>query len=486
MTDRPNIIFISTDQQTWDAVSAYGNPHVRTPNIDRLHENGRSFTRSYCTDPVCAPARSSWMTGRYTSEIGVPFNGGHLFDDIPDLGQTLMAAGYRAVHAGKWHVDGRDLSNSFDVLYSGARPIGAGGAEYYDAATTHAVLEFFNQDEVPKPFYLQIAYVNPHDICEYEHNFEEKVIPDAVSQGLVPMDELPPLPPNFIYDATETVVQRVSRRADDALIHGRILRSMRGWGELDWRSLTWNYYRYVERVDAEIGMILGALEQMPFCDNTLVIFGVDHGEASGQHQMFQKFTLYEESVRVPLIVASLGNRFNIPKATFDRSSLVSGVDLLPTICDYAGVECPVGVRGMSLRSLVQGEAVSWRSMAYIECNYWGRALVSERYKYVTEYIPYGDEQDLTPPGPDASRRGLEQLFDLQADPYETHNIAAAPDALPVIRQFRERLLNFEGGLERRSLSDPRAVYVIREWGRRIREYWDAHPALEAISGTTRM
>ena len=89
MNERPNILFINTDQHSWDAISAYGNPYLRTPNIDELHRNGTSFRRSFCTDPVCAAARSSWATGLYTSETGVPFNGGSLHPEIPDLGQLL-------------------------------------------------------------------------------------------------------------------------------------------------------------------------------------------------------------------------------------------------------------------------------------------------------------------------------------------------------------------------------------------------------------
>ena len=89
MRKRPNILFINTDQHSWDALSAYGNPYLHTPNIDGLHRNGTSFRQSFCTDPVCAAARSSWATGLYTSETGVPFNGGSLHPEIPDLGQIL-------------------------------------------------------------------------------------------------------------------------------------------------------------------------------------------------------------------------------------------------------------------------------------------------------------------------------------------------------------------------------------------------------------
>ena len=97
MNARPNIIFINTDQHTWDAVSALGNQYVKTPNIDWLHREGIAFRKSYSADPVCAPARASWMTGVYGSENGVPFNGGHMHADIPDLGQLLNQEGYHAV-----------------------------------------------------------------------------------------------------------------------------------------------------------------------------------------------------------------------------------------------------------------------------------------------------------------------------------------------------------------------------------------------------
>ena len=132
MNKPPNILFINTDQHAWDAISAYGNPYLHTPNIDLLHRNGTSFKKSYCTDPVCAAARSSWATGLYTSETGVPFNGGHIHAEIPDIGQVLRAGGYSVFHCGKWHVPGRNVRDSFDVLYYGQPNIRAGGAAFYD------------------------------------------------------------------------------------------------------------------------------------------------------------------------------------------------------------------------------------------------------------------------------------------------------------------------------------------------------------------
>ena len=360
MSSTPNIIFLHTDQHTWDAVSAYGNRDLATPNIDRLQRNGLSFMRAYCTDPVCAPARSSWMTGRYSSETGVPHNRGVLHDDLPDLGQHLNSHGFPAYHAGKWHIAGREVTASFRTLYVGKRRIGAGGAEYYDGATTRSVVEFLTGPGRREPFFLQIGMVNPHDVCEYGHDFEETLIPDPVAQGILSAGELPPLPANFHYDEPETMTHRVVRRDDDCLIHWPILRRTRRWSELQWRSLAWNLYRFVEKVDAEIGMVLAALEATGRADDTLILFTADHGEAAGRHQMFQKFTLYEESIRVPFIAACLGAGVTLPKEAHDREHFISGVDVFPTVCDYAGVAPPPGLPGRSIRPLLEGGGAAWR------------------------------------------------------------------------------------------------------------------------------
>ena len=471
MHKRPNILFINTDQHSWDALSAHGNPYLRTPNIDEIHRNGTSFRQSFCTDPVCAAARSSWATGLYTSETGVPFNGGYLHPEIPDLGQVLNAGDYRAFHCGKWHVPGRDVRKSFQTLYYGRRDIGAGGAAYYDSASTHAVADFLTSYDDDKPFYLQIGYVDPHDVCEYLHNHEEKRIPNPIEQGIVSEDDLPPLPENFDYDEQETVLHRVCRRVDDALIHAAILKGVRDWDEFHWRYLRWNYYRFIEKVDAEIGTVLALLRATGLAENTLIIFSADHGEACGSHQMFQKFTLYEESVRVPFIVACLGDGIAVEKNQFDETHFVSGVDLFPTVCDYAGVDVPAGLQGASVRSLVEGKDVPWRECAYIESNYWGRAIVTERYKYVTEYKPK-EVEDFSPPGPDAEQFGLAQLFDRQKDPGETENLVGNASDDEVVKMCRDKLLAQEVKLHRQEIVHPSPKRVISNWGERLRAYWE--------------
>jgi choline-sulfatase len=139
-------------------------------------------------------------------------------------------------------------------LYSGKRPIGAGGADYYDSAATHAALEFLSSYEDERPFYLQVDYINPHDICEYLHNYEQKRDANPEIAKFADDEQLPPLPDNFHYDYTETILQIVCRRVDGALIHNPILQATKTWTELHWRYYICNYYRFIKKTDREIGL----------------------------------------------------------------------------------------------------------------------------------------------------------------------------------------------------------------------------------------
>jgi arylsulfatase A-like enzyme len=469
---RPNIVFINTDQQTWDTIAAYGHPRVATPNMDRIVENGHSFMRSYSSDPVCAPTRSSWATGRYSSETGVPFNEGRLYEDLPDVGQILRSNGYRALHAGKWHVPGRHVRESFECLYFGKKDIPAGGAEFYDPCSVRAALDFLSRASEDQPFYLQVGLVDPHDVCEFEHGHEQVEKPDPVTQGLVTEEDLPPLPVNFNYDERETHCHQALRRGENPPIHGPIMRAASRWRETHWRGLQWQLERFISKVDVDVGLLLAAIDASPFRDNTLIIFAVDHGEAAGQHRLIQKFALYEESIRVPLVVASLGERFAINKNTRDTEHLVSGVDLLPTL--------PRLRRRARRRTDSAGGAFGpwWRGRifpggryAYVESNCWGRALVGARWKYITEYRP--EEGEVTIPGPDRQRLGVEQLFDLEADPQECRNLAEDPEMEPLLESLRSALLEQEGRLDRRPiLEEGYGRRHMASWARCILDHSD--------------
>ena len=327
---RPNILFIHVDQMHFQAMSAYGNKYVETPNLDRMAADGCSFRASYAAMPQCCPARASWYTGRMSSEHGVPSNGCKLLPDIPDLGQWLTNHGnYKAVYAGKWHIPGRDVGKSFDEIF------GSGKGEYGDGGIARACMGFLENYRDDKPFFLNAGFMNPHDCCytaganggqgkfRFAREIEEK---------------LPPLPGNWVPTRNARVAH---------------------WSKMDWRYYIYIYYRWVEMVDAEIGRLYDALKSSRFADNTVVMFAADHGDGLGFHGNITKGYMEEEAWRVPTIIVDPGKAM---KGKRDEEHLSIGVDISATICDYAQVRMlPKMTIGKSLRPIVEGKEVDkWR------------------------------------------------------------------------------------------------------------------------------
>ncbi len=438
--DHWNILFVSADELSFDALSSHGNPYVFTPNLDALIENGCSFEHSYCTD-------------------------------IMDLGEYLSQNGYYPAHAGKWHVPGREISRGFRVLYDGERKILASSAEIYDNVTTMEAVNFLRNYHGEQPFFLQAHYVNPHDVCELLHSYEDpcKNIADLVQLGVVLEKDLPPLPPNFDYDRKETVLQIVCRRKEGALIHDQIRRATEQWSEREWRCYLWQYYRYVEKVDKEIGCLLNALKVSRFCGNTVIIFTSDHGEGCAKHKMFQKFTLYEESIKVPFCISAYGDAVPLQKQRVDTEHYVSGVDIFRTVCDIAGIEAPEHVQGFSAFPYALGKAAPGRDFVYVESNLFGRAVIKGEYKLVMEYKPgQGDEKGLI--SGQSYEVGRCQLFDLVHDPYETKNIAG--EKPEIVETYLEYIRDMEKNLHQREIPNQKGRKVLKQWSEKIAEYWN--------------
>jgi len=448
-SSRPNILFINTDQQHVHAISAQGNPHLRTPAIDSLFANGLSFERSYCADPVCGPARSSWITSRYTSESSGIGNAGKVHRDLPDLPTCLREGGYRAYHSGKHHCL-RDVGMIFDLLYDGLKQIGASGGEYYDAPSCRAVIDFLDTDPGDTPWYIQLGIVNPHDFCECLHFHENNSVPNITPDDAIAPDELPPVPENIVVQFRETVLQEsVHRSGSQSPINPGIADAKAKWSDDHWRWLAWNYYRYVERADQDVAAVLHALRASPFAESTIVIFSSDHGEAHGHHRNTQKFSLYEESIRVPFVVAEFGDRFGIPKGQRDHEHFVSGVDLMPTILDLAGIAPPASLQGRSLKPFLQSRTPEhWPDYVYVENNYYGRCIIQGRYKLITEYLPNPDDaEQRIPPRASTHALGRVNLFDLEADPLETREIGE--EHPEIVSRLIARLQEREATLETR-------------------------------------
>ena len=403
----PNLLFIHTDQQHFQALSALGSKLVRTPNMDRLLRRGTTFTMSYSANPVCCPARACWYTGLPSSRNGMLSNGHKLNPDVPDLGQWLGARGYSPFYSGKWHMPGRDANAGFTCL--AADPSGLG--EHTDPVVSRSAQAFLTSYDGDKPFFLSLGFLQPHDCCYwvFARPSDLEKLPDGLSGR-----DLPPLPDNFDYHADEPATMH--KQMD------KIRKWTARWSPLQWRYYMWSYYRMVEMADAEIGRVIDALEDSRFASDTLIILTSDHGDGLARRKMVQKWFLYDEAARVPLTVVGPG----VERGKIDSAHVVSGLDIPATLCDYAGAAAPPGCRGSSLRPLVEGKPTEWREFAVTEANITGRMVRTPEYKLIT----YKGESP-------------ELLFDMRRDPWEMTNIAGESRYADVVSELNAKLAKWE-------------------------------------------
>ena len=412
--NQPNILLIITDQQHADTIGALGQKHVSTPAIDELVHGGTSLTQSYCANPVCSPSRSSLFTSRTTSETGVWTNGHSIRPEFPTMGQHFRDAGYDTVFAGKWHVPAcyPNSIEGFQVLSSG---IGHQGT-VSDPLVTDGCVNYLYKRDTSNPLLMVASYMQPHDICEWLRL-------NRMDPGELPYpelaDELPPLPDNFS-SIPEPLPEGIAKK------HASLEPRHGNWSHRHFQYYIWSYLRHIEMVDAEVTRLLAALDATGDRDNTVVLFTSDHGEGMANHAMTRKGFLYDESVRVPLIVSGPG----VQSGVVDRSSLASGLDVFPTLCDFAGIRAPSGAKGVSLRPALEGQTLD-RAFVASECNNNEHQMIrTNRYKY----IAYKDDP-------------IEQLFDMQEDPGETRNLSVDDAAQQALEEHRCLLTEWIGGLD---------------------------------------
>lgn len=411
-----NILLIYTDQQHIDTISAGGCPHVRTPALDSLKRSGISFTQSYTANPVCSPARSAAFTGRTSCETSVYKNGRSIRSDIPNLGQWFSQhTDYETFYAGKWHLPKTYTSNipGFEVINTGI-----GGFGYLcDTTMSRACQGFIKNRSKSKPFLLVASFMQPHDICEWlrlnMNNPGELRYPELAA-------ELPELPENFEFDGSEPQSTK-KRRSGNEPTKGN-------WDKEHWQYYRWSYYRHIEHLDAEIGRILSALEDRGYTKDTLIVLTSDHGEGMGHHQMVRKSSFYDEAAKVPLLFSWPGH---IVEDKTDAVHLASGMDIMPTLCDYASINSPPKMRGVSLRPILEGGSGQSRDCIVSEGNTnTGRMVRTREFKY----IRYVDDP-------------VEQLFDMTTDPGETRNLAAGSRYASALAEHRKLLADHEARLD---------------------------------------
>ena len=405
---QPNFVFIITDQLGLDALSGHGCPDAATPHMDRLLARGVTFMESHSTNPVCSPARSSLLTGRMPVETGVISNSRPIHESCPNMGQWFGPRGYEPVYCGKWHLPGGYPPElpGFTVL-----PCGVGQGDLVDSNVSRSCEAYLHSRRRDRPFLLVASLLQPHDICYWAIHGRQLVPPELPFPELA--GRLPELPPNH----------RSRPRAPERLDRVRHI----GFSDAQWRYYIYIYYRQVEMVDADVGRILDAVEASGDADNTIIVLTADHGEGRGRHQHVQKWYPYEEGVKVPMVLSCPGR---IAEGLRDTSHLVSGLDVMSTFCDYAGIQPSVDARGKSLRPLLEGKPVQWREFVSTEHHFVGRMVRTGQYKYVH----YRDDP-------------VEQLFDMGTDPWEKTNLYDDAKYASVLRGHRKLLAEWETSLK---------------------------------------
>ena len=441
MTDRPNILLFFTDDQRFDTIGALGPP-VITPNLDRLCASGTAFTDAYIMggsrQAVCMPSRAMLHTGR--SLYRLQGQGQTIPSDHAMLGETLRRAGYDTFGTGKWHNSTepfvRSFSHGAEIYFGGMgdhwnvpvcdfdpsgryegripqttdfraqsvswrrgdhmRP-GVHSTEVFADAVIHFLRSRRPGDA---PFFAYLSFLAPHDPRTMPPEFLEMYPPAEI--------ELPPsFRPEHPFDNGEL-------RVRDELLAG----FPRGEDEV--REHLAAYYAMISHVDAHTGRVLHQLERAGLAEDTLVVFAGDNGLAVGRHGLLGKQSLYEHSVRVPLIFAGPG----IPAAE-RRSALACLTDIFPTLCELTGVERPDSVEAPSLAPCLADGKASVRDHALFAYRHFMRGVRDTAGNKLIETAAAGQRHT--------------QLFDLAADPFEIRDLSRDPARADTLSSLRREL-----------------------------------------------
>jgi len=431
---KPNVLLIVTDDQRPDTIASLGNKVIETPNLDRLVKQGTTFEQATCASPLCVPSRAEILSGCSGFRNGVLGMGGERIDPkLTLLPTTMTAGGYHAWYSGKWMNDGKPKTRGYEEtggLFSGGggnwkrdevvrgrkgRPItgyrnwtfktdsgtvelekGVGLTALTDKHIADGALQFLKR-KTDKPFFLHVNFTGPHDPLIYPPGYKDKYTSAKMK-----------LPGNFM-----------PRHPFD---HGN-------FDSRDERLLPWPrtkadvldelavYYAVVDHIDRQVGRMLAQLRADERLANTVVVFTSDHGLAVGSHGLMGKQNMYAHSIRVPFIISGP----DIPRGR--RTDAFCYLrDLYPTTCELAGIAIPKTVRARSLKPILTGQAEAVHELAFGYFRDVQRMVRDDRWKLV--WYPTIQKT---------------QLFDLQNDHLERHNLAEAPIHRVRREYLRERL-----------------------------------------------
>ena len=447
--EKPNIIFIMSDDHTWQAVGSYESrfKHLNpTPNIDKLARRGMVFDQVICGNAICTPSRASIMTGQYSHINGVMTLNDRLPEPKQYLAHEMKKAGYQTAVIGKWHL--RDLPLAFD--YYKVLP---GQGKYFDPEffesgvkkkfrmqghSTDCIMDsaldwFDNRRAMDKPFFLKLHFKAPHDYFEYAPRYESYL-----------EDTVMPEPPSLWKRGEGSIATRGVNNELERVIGTSIgRRNFRRSYAADWqvadnlsdteaKRAAYNIYlkkylRCVKGVDDNVGRLLSYLEKEGLLKNTVIVYTGDQGFFLGEHDMQDKRWAYEPSVRMPLIVSYPQA---IPANT-RSDAIIENIDFPATMLDFAGLKTPSYMQGESFRPILETgkEPDNWKKAAYYQ--YWMHmahhdvpghiAMRTKRYKLIQFYGTAGNTGYRSERSKHATPAAWE-LYDLQVDPTESNNV----------------------------------------------------------------
>jgi len=436
---KPNILFIMSDDHAAHAISCYGSNINQTPHLDRLASEGIRFDNCFCTNGICAPSRASILTGKYNHLNGMLDNKLKFDGEQTTLPKLLKPVGYQTAMIGKWHLKSEPTGfdyykvvpgqgKYFDPVFrvKGSWPETVEEKGYATDVITDEAIRFMQTANPDQPFLLMCHHKAPHrpwqpDAKHWEQ-FKDREIPE----------------PPTLFDNYKGKAEAV-KNAEMTLEHhmhpmdtGWLTapENLKGKDLVRWRYQHYmrNYLACIASIDDNIGRILDFLKKSGLEKNTIVVYTSDQGFFLGDHGWFDKRFMYEESLRMPLIIRYPGV---VPKGQVSHD-LILNVDFAPTFLDCAGVDIPKDIQGESFRKILRGRTPkNWRQSAYyhyyeypawhmVDAHY---GIRTQRYKLI-HYYGYTDEWE---------------FFDLKEDPHEMDNRYNLPKYQDRIRQLKEEL-----------------------------------------------
>lgn len=471
--DRPNILFILSDDHTSQAWGIYGGilaDYVQNSNIKRLASEGVVLDNCYCTNSISVPSRASILTGRYSHQNGVYTLNDSLSTQLPTTATVLQAAGYRTALIGKWHLQSQPQGFDYYSIFHdqgeyvdptfinstdpwpGNRNFGERVHGFSTDIVADKAIRWIKQQDGKEPFMMCCHFKATHEPYDYpvrmKYLYDGVVFPEP--ENLL---DWGPETNNrtFIGQKLETIGGNWAKASKDPdkwwCRYPGLPFSTEGMNKTVarkaiYQKLMQDYLRCGATVDDNIGKLLETLDEMGIADNTIVVYVSDQGYFLGEHGFYDKRMFYEESARMPFVI-----RYpqKIP-AGKRLKDFVLNIDFAPTLTDFAGVATPAGTQGRSFkRNLCDETPSDWRKSIYYR--YWTQhdirpahiGIRNERYKLI---FIYGDKLTMTGSSDYVSTTSWE-FFDLEKDPKENHNAYHDEAYQEIIRAMKKEMLRLK-------------------------------------------